>query len=391
MIRSFRVRLHPNRKQMTKLFSYAGAARFAYNWALEREEENDKQGKKFLSDRELRKEFTQLKKQPEYQWLNQISNNVTKQAIKDACNAYKRFFKGEGKHPRFKSRKQSKPSFYQDSVKISFTGTHVKLEGIALSKKKNKQKQNWIRLCEKGRIPVDVRYLNPRVTFDGLYWYVSVSVEYEDCTCVPSGEGIGIDIGLKELAVCSDGFRYENINKTEKVKKLEKKKRRLQRSISRRYEKNKRGEEYWKTGSIIKGETELLKVIKRLTHIRQDHLHQTSTEIIKREPSFICIEDLNVSGMRKNRHLSKALQQQGLREFRRQMEYKAGWKQIQVIVADRWYPSSKKCCCCGKIKKDLKLSERIYRCECGNVSDRDVQASLNLKAYGEDRIKQSVC
>ena len=329
-----------------------------------------------------------MKKQDEYKWLNKISNNVTKQAIKDACNSYKRFFNGQSRYPKFKNKKNSKQSFYQDNVAIKFTDTHVKIEGFAISRKKNKQKLNWIKLCEKGRIPTNCNYMNPRITYDGLYWFVSVSVEVEDNTTIPTKEGIGVDLGLKDLAVCSNGNSYRNINKTNKVKKMEKKKRRLQRSISRKYNMNKEGVRYKKTSNIVKGEKELLKVIKRLTNIRHNHLHQITSEIVKRKPSFICIEDLNVSGMMKNKHLSKAIQQQGFYEFRRQIEYKSAWNNIPVIIADRFFPSSKLCSCCGEIKKDLKLSDRIYRCDCGNVIDRDYQASLNLKQYGENVLKQ---
>ena len=385
MIKSMKVRLLPNNKQLTKLFQYAGCGRFAYNWAIAREQENHKLGNKFLSDNELRKEFTQLKKQENYKWLNKISNNVTKQAIKDACNSYKRFFKGKSKHPKFKSKKRSEPSFYQDNVAIKFTDTHVKIEGFATSRKKNKQKLNWIKLCEKGRIPTNCKYMNPRFTYDGLHWWISVSVEVDNNTnSPPISEGIGIDLGLKDLAICSDGNTYKNINKTNKVKKIEKRKRRLQRSISRRYEKSRKGKIYCKTSNIIKREKELLKLIKRLTNIRHNHLHQITSKIVKRKPSFICIEDLNVSGMMKNKHLSKAVQQQGFYEFRRQIEYKAKWNNIPVIIADRFFPSSKLCSCCGMIKKDLKLSDRVYRCDCGNIIDRDYQASLNLKQYGEN-------
>lgn len=390
MIKSIKVRLNPNNKQLTKLFQYAGCDRFAYNWAISREQDNYKQGNKFLSDSELRKEFTQLKKQSEYQWLNEVSNNVTKQAIKDACNTYKRFFKGQCKYPKFKSKKHSTPSFYQDNIKIQFTDTHVKVESFSMSKKQNKQKLNWIKLCEKGRIPTDCKYMNPRFTYDGLYWYVSVGIEVNDNTTLPSNEGIGIDLGIKDLAICSDGNTYKNINKTQTVKKLGKKKRRLQRSISRKYEENKKGASYCKTSNIIKSEKELLKLNHRLTNIRQNYLHQTSAKIVKREPSFICIEDLNVSGMMKNKHLSKAVQQQGFYEFRRQIEYKTMWNNIPVVIADRFFPSSKLCSCCGSIKKDLKLSDRIYKCECGNIIDRDYQAALNLKQYGENVLKQSV-
>ena len=390
MLESVRVQLRPNNKQLTKLFQYAGCARFAYNWAIARKQENHKQGNKFLSDNELRKEFTQLKKQEDYKWLYSISCNVPKQAIKDACNSYKRFFKGQSRYPKFKNKKHSKQSFYQDNVRIKFTTTHVKIEGFAASCKKNKQKLNWIKLCEKGRIPTNCKYMNPRFTFDGLHWWVSVSIEVEDNINLPQNDGIGVDLGLKDLAVCSDGNIYKNINKSPKVKKLEKKKRRLQRSISRKYNMNREGERYKKTSNIIKREKELLKLSRRLTNIRHNHLHQITSEIVKRKPSFICIETLNVSGMMKNEHLSKAIQQQSFYEFRRQIEYKSDWNNIPVIIADRFFPSSKLCSCCGTVKKDLKLSDRIYRCDCGNIIDRDYQASLNLKKYGEAVLQQSI-
>ena len=385
MIETLKVQLNPNNKQLTKLFQYANCSRFAYNWAIAREQENHKLGNKFLSDCDLRKEFTQLKKQENHKWLTNISNDVTKQVIKDACNSYKRFFKGQTKYPKFKSKKNSKQSFYQDNVKIKFTNTHVKVEGFAGSKRPNKQKLNWIKLSEKGRIPTNCKYMNPRITYDGLHWWVSVSIEVDNNTnSPPISEGIGIDLGLKDLAVCSDGNTYKNINKSLKVKKLEKKKRRLQRSVSRKYNMNKEGVRYKKTSNIIKREKELLKLSRRLTNIRRNHLHQTTSEIVKRKPSFICIEDLNVSGMMKNKHLSKAIQQQGFYEFRRQIQYKSEWNNITVILADRFFPSSKLCSCCGEIKKDLKLSDRIYQCDCGNIIDRDYQASLNLKQYGEN-------
>ena len=389
MIKSIKVRLHPNNKQLTKLFQYANCARFAYNWTINREQENYKQGNKFLSDNELRKEFTQLKNQ-QHSWLKQVSNNVTKQAIKDACTTYKRFFRGQCRYPKFKSKKHSKPSFYQDTSKIQFTDTHVKVEGFSMNNRRNKQRLNWIRLCEKGRIPTDCKYMNPRFTYDGLYWYVSVSIEMDDISRVTTNDGVGIDLGIKDLAICSDGNNYLNINKTQRVKKLEKRKHVLQRSISRRYESNKKGNSYCKTSNIVKREKELLKLTKRLTNIRRNHLHQTTSDIIKRKPSFICIEDLNVSGMMKNKHLSKSIQQQGFYEFRRQIEYKAKWNNILVIIADRFFPSSKLCSCCGSIKKDLKLSDRIYQCNCGNTIDRDFQASLNLKKYGEAVSQQSI-
>ena len=383
MVKAIKVMLIPNNVQQTKLFQYAGASRFAYNWALAREIENYEKGGKFLSDAELRKEFTKLRHSDEYAWLLSISNNVTKQAIKDACTAYKNFFKGLQRYPRFKAKKKSMPKFYQDNIKIQFRDTHVKFEGFSFSRKANKQKLNWVKLAEHGRIPTDAKYRNPRVSFDGLNWWISVCVEFPDCRDRSNHDGIGIDLGIKDLAICSDGNTYKNINKSQTVKKLEKCKRRLQRSVSRKYEHNKKGGSYCKTNNIVKKEKLLLKVNHRLANIRKDYLNQTTSEIVNRKPRFICIEDLNVSGMIKNRHLSKAVQNQGFFEFRKQLEYKCNDRGIQLIVADRSYPSSKRCSCCGKIKKDLRLSDRTYKCECGNVIDRDFQASLNLKAYGE--------
>ena len=216
--------LKPNNKQKTKLFECAGVARFAYNWTLNKQQENYKNGGKFILNGELRKEFTKLKETEEYKWLNDYSNNITKQAIKDACNAYIRFFKGESKYPKFKSKKKSKPSFYVDTSKIQFTGDHVKLEKLTTSKKKNKQKLNWVRLCEHNRIPCEkgVKYINPRVTYDGLNWWVSVGIEYPETKEIPMNAGVGIDLGIEKLAVVSDGSIYKNINKTKEVKRLEK-------------------------------------------------------------------------------------------------------------------------------------------------------------------------
>ena len=389
MIKSIKIMLIPNNKQKTKLFQYSGASRFAYNWTLARQKENYANGGKFISDNDLRKEFTQLKKTNEYAWLNDISNNVTKQAIKDACDSYRRFFKGYSKFPKFKSKKKSKPSFYQDNVKIKFTNTHVKLEGFATSKKKNKQKLNWIRLAEKDRFPFGegVKYANPRITFDVLNWFVSVGIECSDSINLPINDGIGIDLGVKDLAICSDGIVYKNINKSKEVKKLEKKKRRLQRKVSKKYLLNKKGGSYRKTCNIIKSEKQLLKVSRRLTNIRQNYSHQVTTEIIKRNPSFISVENLNVGGMMKNRCLSKVVQQQSFYEFKRQIQYKSEWNNIKFIEINRWYPSSKTCSECGCVKSDLKLSDREFVCpSCGIVLDRDYNASINIKNYGQSMI-----
>ena len=388
LIKTIKVMLVPNNKQKSRMFQYANANRYIYNWTLEQQKSNYENGGKFISDGDLRKKLTQLKKTEEYGWLNSVSNNVTKQSVKDACDSYKRFSKGLSQFPRFKSKKRTKPSFYQDNIKIKFTNTHVKFEGFTSSKKKNKQKLNWVRLAEKNRIPTDCKYYNPRVTFDGINWWITVGIDYEESTNTPTNDGIGIDLGIKDLAICSDGNTYKNINKTSKLKKLNKKKRRLQKQVSRKYEMNKKGGNcYCKTNNIKKLEHKLLKLNHRISNIRNNYQHQVTSEIIKREPSFIALEDLNVKGMMKNKHLSKAIQEQGLYEFKHKISYKAEWNNVKIIEVPRFFPSSKTCSYCGSYKGNLKLSERTYKCEsCGIELDRDYNASLNLKQYGESTL-----
>ena len=246
--------LVPNKHQCTRLFQFAGTARFAYNWALRKEIDAYESGEKFISNFDLRKEFTVLRNSAEYAWLRTISNNVTKQAIKDCVDAYQKFFKHQSGRPRFKSKRRGDFNFYQDTDKIRITETHVKLEAIATSKKRNKQILNWFRLAEHGRIPLGVKYKEPRITFDGLNWWLSVAVEFADAKPAENcSETVGIDLGIKNLATCSDGTIYPNINRTKIVRRLKKKQRRLQRSISRKYEmNNKKGESYSKTRNIIK-------------------------------------------------------------------------------------------------------------------------------------------
>ena len=384
MMKSFKVMLVPNNHQRTRLFQFAGTARFAYNWALRKEIDAYEAGERFISNFDLRKEFTVLRNSAEYAWLKTISNNVTKQAIKDSVDAYQRFFKKQSGRPRFKSKRRGAFSFYQDTDKIKITATHVKLEAIATSKKRNKQQLNWIRLAEVGRIPLGVKYKQPRITFDGLNWWLSVAVEFADPKPAENcGEALGIDLGIKNLATCSDGTIYPNINRASKVRNLKKKQRRLQRCISRKYAMNKsEGGIYRKTCNIIKSERKLLRIHHRLADIRQNYRHQITSAIIGRKPNSIVLEDLNVRGMMSNRHLAKAVQEQGFYEFRRQIEYKAAWAGLSVVIADRFYPSSKTCIACGHVKKNLRLSERIYHCEnCGNEIDRDLQAAINLKRY----------
>ena len=383
MIKSIKIMLLPNNVQKTRLFQHAGAARFIYNWVLAKEEENYKTGGKFLSYYDLCKELTEIKKMDEYAWLKDISSTTLQAAVKDACEAYAKFFKKKAKHPKFKSRNKSTPNFYQSNQVIEFTDTHVKLSCLSNSQKVNKRHLNWVRLAEHGKIPIDVKPSNPRITFDGLNWWISVGIEYPDKEIKLSEEGLGVDLGIRNLAVCSDDSIYPNINKTKKIKDLEKQMRRLQHSISRKYEMNKEGSEFVKTKNIIKSEQKLLKMHHRLNNIRKNYLHNTSKEIVDKNPKFICIDNLDIQKMMKNKYLAKAIQDQSLYEFSRQLEYKSKYKGISFIRAEKNYPSSKKCNCCGRINKDFKLYQKTFRCECGNVIDINKQAALNLKAYGE--------
>ena len=368
MILAKKVRLYPSEIQEQKLWQSVGTARFIYNWTLSRQEENYKNGGKFISDNELRKEITQLKKD-ELSWLNKVSNNVAKQAVKDGCDAYKRFFKGLSDKPRFKSRRKSRKSFYNDNWKLK----------VKEGKLVNIEKVGWIKTNE--QIPIGVKYSNPRISYDNKYWYISIGIEQEEIQEELTDVSLGIDLGLKELAICSNGKVYKNINKSYVVRKIEKRLKRLQKQVSRKYEQNKKGKEYVKTKNIIKLEKQIQQMHRRLANIRNNHLHQTTTSIVKVKPYRVVIEDLNVKGMMKNKHLSDAIRKQGFYEFKRQLEYKCKFRGIQLVVADRFYPSSKTCSQCGEIKKDLKLKDRVYKCSCGLSIDRDLNASINLSRY----------
>ncbi|WP_160680165.1 RNA-guided endonuclease TnpB family protein [Clostridium sp. C8-1-8] len=369
MILAKKVRIIPSIEQEQKLWQSVGTARFIYNWTLARQEENYKNGRKFISDNELRKEITQLKITEEFRWLNEVSNNVAKQSVKDACEAFKRFFKGLADRPRFKSKKKSKPSFYNDNIKLKIKSNMILIEKVG-----------WIKTAE--QIPMGVKYTNPRVSFDGKYWFIAVGIEKEKPVVELTDESIGIDVGVKDLATCSNGMTFKNINKTKRVKKLEKKLCRLQRKVSRKYELNKEGREFAKTSNIIKIEKQIKLLHRKLANIRSNHSHQATSKIVKTKPSRVVMETLNIKGMMKNRHLSKAIAKQCLHEFKRQLQYKCEFNGIEFVEADKWYPSSKTCSECGHVKPKISLSERTYICEeCGCVVDRDYNASLNLSRY----------
>jgi len=368
MIISKKIRLIPSTDQKQQLWKSAGTARFVYNWTLARQDENCKNGGRFIGDNDLRKEITLLKKD-ELPWLKDVSNNVAKQAVKDACGAYIKFFKGFADKPKFKSRKKAKPSFYNDTSKIKVRSKMVLIEKVG-----------WLKTSE--QVPMDVGYTNPRVSFDGKYWYLSVGIRQESPNHKLTDECIGIDVGIKDLAICSNGMVFKNINRIIVVKQLEKRLRRLQRKISRKYELNKEGRKFVKTSNIVKLQKKIKLLHRRLSNIRNNHIHQATTKIVRAKPSRIVMETLNIKGMMKNKHLSKAIAQQGLYEFKRQVQYKCKFNGIEFVEADKWYPSSKLCSECGHKKTSLSLSERVYICEeCGAEIDRDFNAALNLSRY----------
>jgi len=370
MIRTAKIRLRPTKEQEQQLWKSAGVARFAYNWVLARQKENYDNGGKFLNHYDLRKEFTLLKQTKEYSWLYETSNNITKQAIKDACGAFLNFFNKKSKFPRFKSRRRSKPTFFNDNVKLKFKDDKFLIEKVG-----------WVRISEPERIMTE-KFTNPRISFDGKYWYISVGQIAHKPNSALTNETIGIDLGITNLAVCSNNMIFENINKTLKTRKQSKKLRRLQRRISRKYEQNKNGKEYVKTSNIIKLERKIKLTHRKVANTRLNHIHQTTTTLVKTKPSRVVMENLNVSGMMKNKHLSRAIAEQGFYNFKRILEYKCNFYGIEFVEADRFYPSSKTCCKCGYIKKDLKLSERLFKCpQCNNEINRDKQASINLSRY----------
>lgn len=325
MIKTIRVQLLPNNKQKTLLKKCADTARWAYNWALSRHLENFKNGGNFINDGELRKELTQLKKTPEYYWLNEVSAQIPKQALKDLCVAHKNFFRIENKHysektkkkalrqgrqltvydleghPKFKSKRDIKQGFYhrEDAGHLKFEGNRKKLEKIG-----------WVKLAEKRNELMEAnKFYNPRIKFDGFNWFITVGVDYQLVNSQQYSDGIGIDLGIKDLAVINDGRKIANINKTQEVKRLNKKLKRLQRKLSRKYEKQKEGGEnrYKKTKNIIKLERLICRVHKRTKDIRTNYLHQETAKLVKTKPEYVCMEDINVKGIIKNHKLAKSI------------------------------------------------------------------------------------
>ena len=370
-MKSLKIRLYPTKEQEILFKKHIGAERYIYNWGLSLNNELYKTDKKKYSTVDLGKMLTQYKK--EVLWLNEISNATLKESIRNLDKAYTNFYKKRAELPKFKSKKHCKLSFYSRYDKIYFKDNVVNLEKIGKVKYKSSYDIDLTKIF---------KFSNPHVSYNGRCWVLTLGIETKIEEIKLTNEVIGIDLGIKDLAICSNNMVFRNINKTKVVKNLEKRLRRLQRKVSRKYDMNKKGGSYNKTSNIIKLEERIKKLHRKLNNIRQDYIHKSTTSIVKAKPCRVVMEDLNIKGMMKNKHLSKAIQQQKLYEFIRQMKYKCEWLGIEFVQVDRFYPSSKTCSCCGNIKKDLKLSDRTYICqECGLVIDRDLNASINLANY----------
>lgn len=382
MIRSYKTEIHPTPEQMIQINKAIGTCRFVYNFYLAHNKDIYEKEKKFVSGMDFSKWLNNiyLKENPEYSWMKEVSSKSVKQSIMNAERAYRRFFKGQSGFPKFKKKDKS-------DVKMYFVKTDSK---VIIPCERHRIKiptLGWVRLKEKGYIPTNSNtHIIKRgtVSYNAGRYYVSVLVEEPEQTNQQLNDfGLGIDLGIKEFAVISNGNVKKNINKTAKLKKLEKQLKREQRCLSRKYEslkkRNKKEKGEATRQNIQKQKLKVQRLYHRIGNIRTDYINKTIAEMVKTKPSYIAIEDLNISGMMKNRHLSKAVASQKFYEFRTKLKVKCREYGIELRIVDKWYPSSKLCHECGCIKKDLKLSDREYVCECGYHVDRDYNASLNLR------------
>ena len=376
MLKSFKTEINPTQEQKSRINRTIGTCRYVYNFYLAYNKELHDNGKKFMTGKSfsvwLNNEY--IPNNPDKAWIKDVYSKAVKKSIEDGCTAFTRFFKHQSAFPNFKKKGKSdvKMYFVKNNPKDCACERHrIKIPTLG-----------WVRLKEKGYIPTTKdgwKIKSGTVSIKADRYYVSVLVEIPDTQAVnKSNDGIGIDLGLKDLAILSNGKTYKNINKSARLKKLEKQLRREQRCLSRKYENLKKGE-VTQRANIQKQKLKVQKLHHKTDNIRTDYINKIIADIVKTKPSFITIEYLNVSGMMKNRHLSKAVASQRFYEFRTRLKAKCNDNGIELRVADRFYPSSKLCHCCGQIKKDLKISDRIYRCACGYVEDRDFNASLNLR------------
>ena len=376
MIKSFKVRIYPTKSQEALIWKHIGSCRFIWNYMLSEQEKLYDLGERHLSAFDMINLLKPLKNDGEHEWLYEVSNTSLQIACQDLDKAYKSFFKKQSGFPKFKSRKRSKPNYPIRATGFYFSEGKVQIQKLG----KVKYKTDFD--LPQGR---DAKFSNPRISFVNGKWILTFGMECENQTPELTEKKVGIDLGIKDLAVVAidnESAVFHNINKSRSVRKLKRKIIYLQRSISRKYEQNRIGNKYVKTNNILRQEIKLRRLHARLSNIRSNYIHQCTHYIVSKLPCRVVMEDLNVSGMMKNKHLSKAIQEQCFFEFIRQMKYKCEWNGIEFIQVSRFYPSSKTCSNCGCIKHDLKLSDRTYSCsECGFVIDRDLNAAINLMKY----------
>ena len=376
LLKSFKTEINPTEEQKVKIRKTIGTCRYIYNFYLAHNKELHDNGEKFMSGKSfsvwLNNEY--LPKNPDKLWMKEVSSKSVKRSIENGCVAFTRFFKHQSAFPNFKKKGKS-------DVKMYFVKNNPK-DCRCERHRMNIPSLGWVRMKEKGYVPTTKDgYVvkSGHVSVKADRYYVSVLIEILNNKIANSfNEGIGIDLGLKEFAIVSNGKTYKNINKSAKLKKLEKQLIREQRSLSRKYENLKKGDSTQRA-NIQKQKLKVQKLHHKIDDIRTDYINKTIAEMVKTKPSYITIEDLNVSGMMKNKHLSKAVASQKFYEFRTKLQAKCKENGIELRVVDRWYPSSKTCHCCGAIRKDLKLSDRIFQCDCGYIEDRDFNAALNLR------------
>ena len=376
LLKSFKTEINPTEEQKARIRRTIGTCRYVYNFYLGHNKALHDNGEKFMTGKSfslwLNNEY--IPDNPDKTWIREVYSKAVKKSIEDGCTAFTRFFKHQSDFPKFKKKGKSdvKMYFVRNNPKDCQCERHrLKIPTLG-----------WVRIKEKGYIPTTkdgYMIRSGTVSVKAGRFYVSVLVEIPDVNIDNnSNEGIGIDLGLKDFAIVSNGKTYRNINKSAGLKKLEKQLIREQRSLSRKYENLKKGESTQRA-NIQKQKLKVQKLHHKMDNIRTDYINKTIAEIVKTKPSYITIEDLNVKGMMKNRCLSKAVASQKFYEFRTRLKAKCDENGIELRVADRFYPSSKTCHHCGSVRKNLKLSDRIYRCECGYVTDRDLNAALNLK------------
>lgn len=376
--KAYKIEIKPTKEQKIKINKTIGVSRYVYNFYLIHNKEIYEKEKRFVSGMEFSKWLNNeyIPNNPDKAWIKEVSSKAVKHAIMNADGAFKNFFSGKSKFPKFKKKKkQSVKAYFPKNNKTDWTIERHRVKIPTLG---------WVRLKEYGYVPLNAKVSSGTVSQQADRYYVSILVEEENNINNSSfSEGIGIDLGLKDFAIMSNETIYKNINKTAKVKNIEKKLIREQRSLSRKYEslkkqKNKKEGEATRQ-NIQKQVLKVQRLHRRLYNIRTDYINKIVAEIVKTKPEYVTIEDLNVSGMMKNKHLSKAIASQKFSEFRTKLISKCKNNNIEIRLVDRFYPSSKLCNKCGKIKKDLKLSDRNYKCECGYIEDRDLNASFNLR------------